>query len=238
MMLQVCPNGPHRPGGHPHVPVTVDDIVDAVTAAVAAGAQEVHVHPKAPDGTDSLRPGHVDPVVQALRGRHPDLPIGVTTGAWAVQDPADRLEQVGGWTSRPAYASVNWHEEGADELADLLLDMGIGVEAGLWFVGAAEAFGRYPRAGECTRILIEGTRQDIGQAVAEVKAIASVVAGLGLPVLCHGEGAETWPLFRLAVDAGFDSRIGLEDTFELPDGRMAASNADLVRAAVELMAQD
>ncbi len=232
MMLQVCPNGPHGPA---RVPITVDDIVDAVTAAVAAGAHEVHVHPKAPDGTDSLRPGHVDPVVQALRGRHPDLPIGVTTGAWAVQDPADRLEQVGGWTSRPAYASVNWHEEGADELADLLLDMGIGVEAGLWFVDAAEAFGRYPRAGECARILIEGTRQDIGQAVAEVKAIASVVAGLALPVLCHGEGAATWPLFRLAVDAGFDSRIGLEDTFELPDGRMAASNADLVRAAVELM---
>ncbi|WP_395308790.1 3-keto-5-aminohexanoate cleavage protein [Mycobacterium sp. AMU20-3851] len=232
MMLQVCPNGPHGPA---RVPITVEDIVDSVTAAVAAGAHEVHVHPKAPDGTDSLRPEHVDPVVRALHGRHPGLPVGVTTGAWAVRNPADRLQQVRGWASRPDYASVNWHEEGAEELADLLLDMEVGVEAGLWFVEAAEAFRRYPRAGECTRILIEGTRPELREAVAEAKAIAAIVSALPLPVLCHGEGANAWTLFRLAVEAGFDSRIGLEDTFALPDGRAAHSNAELVRAAVELM---
>ncbi len=234
-MLQVCPNGPHGP---PHVPITAEEIVDSVTAAVAAGAHEVHAHPKAPDGTDSLRAEHVDPVVQALRAAHPGVPIGVTTGAWAVRNPADRLEQVAGWTSRPDYASVNWHEDGAAELADLLLDMGIGVEAGIWFVEAADAFRRYPRVSECTRILIEATSADVGTAVADAEAIASVVAALPLPVLCHGEGANAWALFRLAVRSGFDSRIGLEDTFVLPDGRKAASNADLVRAAVGLMATD
>ena len=231
-MLQVCPNGPHGPD---RVPITVEDIVASVAAAVAAGAHQVHVHPKAPDGSDSVRPEHVDPVVQALRAACPGLPVGVTTGAWAVRDAAERLELVSGWTSRPDYASVNWHEDGAADLADLLLDMGIGVEAGLWFVDAAEAFGRYPRAGECTRILIEATSEDVAVAVAEAKAIAAAIAELGLPVLCHGEGVNTWPLFRLAVDAGFDSRIGLEDTFELPDGSSARSNAELVRAAVELM---
>ncbi len=230
-MLQVCPNGPHGPV---RVPVTVEDIVDSVIAAVAAGAHEVHVHPKAPDGSDSLRREHVDPVVQALRAAHPGLPVGVTTGAWAAKDPGDRLAQVRRWTSRPDYASVNWHEDGAEQLADLLLDMRIGVEAGIWFVDEADAFCRYPRASECTRILIEATAADAGTAVADAQAIAAVVAALPLPVLCHGEGANVWALFRLAVGSGFDSRIGLEDTFVLPDGRAAGSNAELVRAAVAL----
>ncbi|WP_165799858.1 3-keto-5-aminohexanoate cleavage protein [Mycolicibacterium tusciae] len=58
------------------------------------------------------------------------------------------------------------------------------------------------------------------------------VADLGLPILLHGEGTNAWPLLRLAMDNNLDSRIGLEDTFTLPDGRTADTNAELVRAAL------
>ena len=146
MLLQVCPNGPHTREMNPRVPTTVEQISESVAAAVAAGATEVHVHPKDDNGKDSLHPDHVDAVVETLRDRHPELPIGVTTGIWAARDHKERMNQVRGWRHLPDYASVNWHEEGADELADLLLDRGIGVEAGLWHVAPAEQFRRYPRA--------------------------------------------------------------------------------------------
>jgi uncharacterized protein (DUF849 family) len=214
------------------VPTTVEQIGESVAAAVAAGATEVHVHPKDGNGKDSLHPDHVDAVVDALRDRHPELPIGVTTGIWAARDHEHRMTQVRGWGRLPDYTSINWHEEGAEELADLLLDRGIGVEAGLWHVQAAEQFRRYPRASECLRILIEGTTQDIDEAVAEARQVLQIVKPLRLPVLLHGEGANAWALFDLAVANGLDSRIGLEDTFVLPNASAAPDNAELVRAAL------
>jgi uncharacterized protein (DUF849 family) len=38
--------------------------------------------------------------------------------------------------------------------------------------------------------------------------------------------------------AGYDVRVGLEDVLELPDGRPAAGNAELVAAAVALITAD
>ncbi|WP_083129117.1 3-keto-5-aminohexanoate cleavage protein [Mycolicibacterium tusciae] len=139
-MLQVCPNGPHDRRHHPHVPITVADVVASVETSLEAGASEVHVHPKDGGGRDSLDPVHVDPLVEALRARCGAVPVGVTTGIWAVTDHRQRMQYVEQWGSHPDYASVNWHEPGAAELADLLLDKGIGVEAGLWYQDAAESF--------------------------------------------------------------------------------------------------
>ena len=47
----------------------------------------------------------------------------------------------------------------------------------------------------------------------------------------HGELRSAWPAFTLAVELELDSRIGLEDTLSLPDGRTAPDNATLVRTA-------
>jgi uncharacterized protein (DUF849 family) len=53
----------------------------------------------------------------------------------------------------------------------------------------------------------------------------------------HGEGPSTWPVLRAAVRRRLDTRIGLEDTLELPDGSPAADNAQLVAEAVALGAR-
>ncbi|MFJ4618591.1 3-keto-5-aminohexanoate cleavage protein [Streptomyces sp. NPDC088812] len=44
--------------------------------------------------------------------------------------------------------------------------------------------------------------------------------------------AVPWPVLRLAGRLGLATRIGLEDTLVLPDGRRALSNAQLVTAAL------
>jgi uncharacterized protein (DUF849 family) len=72
----------------------------------------------------------------------------VTTGLWAVPDEKQRLSAVKAWTELPDFASVNWHEPGADELADVLLTRGVGVEAGLFHAG---------RRGVQARIGLEDT---------------------------------------------------------------------------------
>ena len=81
---------------------------------------------------------------------------------------------------------------------------------------------------------------DIGD-VDEVRRRAdSLVSAVGryephVPVLLHGEGASAWPALRLAVELGLDTRIGLEDTLVLPDGRVASGNAELVDVAWALI---
>lgn len=55
------------------------------------------------------------------------------------------------------------------------------------------------------------------------------------PVLLHGEGRSAWPVLEEAVHRGMDVRIGLEDVVWLPDGGLAADNAELVAAARRLI---
>lgn len=54
-------------------------------------------------------------------------------------------------------------------------------------------------------------------------------------VLLHGLDDSCWPLLRHAGRRGLQTRIGLEDTLLLPDGSTAPGNAELVRAAVEVL---
>ena len=54
------------------------------------------MHPKTADGVDSLLPEHVDAAVDAVRHAAPGLPLGVTTGFWALPDADARLRAVDG----------------------------------------------------------------------------------------------------------------------------------------------
>jgi uncharacterized protein (DUF849 family) len=57
-----------------------------------------------------------------------------------------------------------------------------------------------------------------------------------IPFLLHGEDAAAWPVLRLALREGLQTRIGLEDVLTGPDGERVDGNADLVRAARALTA--
>jgi uncharacterized protein (DUF849 family) len=165
------------------------------------------------------------------------VPVGVTTGAWAEPDPAARLAQVRGWTVLPDHASVNWHEPGAEELAATLLELGVGVEAGIWSgTDGATRFTGSPLAPKVLRVLAEITDPDPGTAPRTARTLLSALTSRTAPdgprILLHGENAATWPVLRLAARLGLATRIGLEDTLTLPNGRRATSNADLVRAAL------
>ncbi|WP_455711961.1 3-keto-5-aminohexanoate cleavage protein [Streptomyces decoyicus] len=64
-MLQVCLNGARTAADSAVVPMSPAALAEAARQAVAAGADEVHVHPKTPCGQDSL--GGVSPISVGLR---------------------------------------------------------------------------------------------------------------------------------------------------------------------------
>lgn len=211
--------------------MTIDQLVHAAQESVAAGAEALHVHAKDRRGHDTLAPDVVDATVAALREAVPDTPIGLTTGAWTSDDPLDREQQVAQLSVLPDFVSVNWHEVRSVPLAEQLLERGVGIEPGLWTPKAVAQWQDWPHRDRCVRILLE--------VVPDLPAAAALAAAHGLidaigddpgaPVLLHGEERAAWPVLELAIERGYEVRIGLEDTLEMPDGTRAFDNAALVR---------
>lgn len=236
-MLKACLNGARAASEHPALPVTPQAVGRAAAGVAAAGADAVHLHPKDASGRDSLAADDVGAFVRAVRLAAPGVPVGVTTGAWAASGPGARLALIGQWTTLPDFASVNWDEPGAEDVAHLLLERGIGVEAGLFDLPTIEAWQRWPGRNHSMRVLLELADLPVAEALAQAAELIEALqrAPHPLSVVLHGEGTSCWALLREAVRRGLDQRIGLEDTLQLPDGRRARDNEQLVRAAAVII---
>ncbi|MET0467300.1 MAG: 3-keto-5-aminohexanoate cleavage protein [Aeromicrobium sp.] len=239
-LIQACIKGARPPAAHPALPVTPVEIASDIAAVLRAGADGVHLHPKDGIGLDTLDPDAVDAVITAVRFVLPSAPIGVTTGAWAMPDPAARVAAIGRWSVLPDLASVNWHESGSEAVTAALLERHIGVEAGLWSVDDVQEWAVSPLRDHATRVLIElpegiGDGEVVMLAQEMIDGVRAVAPRV--PVLLHGESHSAWPALRHALRLGLETRIGLEDTLRLPDGSLAPDNAALVRAARALADQ-
>jgi uncharacterized protein (DUF849 family) len=238
-MIHACLNGDRPPGAHPPIPVTPDELARSAASCVAAGAVLVHVHPRDEHGRETLAAAHVVDTITAIKAVTPGLPVSVTTRDGVVSSRETKLAQVSEWPGPddggPDCATVNWHEEGALEIATALREKGIGVEAGIWSPRATIAFVSTNWPWQVERVLIE-VIPGVTPGSEGTWAAERILAALGMtpaPVLVHGENAWTWPVLRWAQASGFDVRIGLEDTRYLPDGSIAVGNSELVRVANE-----
>lgn len=237
LFVKACLNGARRLEDHPAVPRSPAELATAAGAAVAAGASAIHMHPRDASGAESLDGAAISPAVAAVKAALGDgIGVGVSTGAWFLPDPADRLAAVATWTDLPDFASVNIHEDGAVDLARTLLDMGVGVEAGLWHAEGARILVDSGLTHRCTRLLIEPLVQDLSSALVLAAEIEDEIDGVApeVPRLLHGYGVTSWPIVDIALDRGLQTRVGLEDTVVGRDGEPAADNADLVRQALTL----
>lgn len=237
-MLQACLNGGRTRDFHPAVPYTAAELARDAERAIATGASELHVHPRDSDGRESLDPGIVAEAILALRASVPDIPIGLSTHWRIPPGGAARQALVQQWDVVPDYVSINLIEDDAEAMIALALGKGIGIEAGLWSIRDAERFVVLPDARSCLRVLIEINEQDAAEGLAAATGIISVLgaAGFTLPILLHGDEASVWPMFRQAIARGYDGRIGLEDGRLLPSGKAAKDNAELLQAAVLILA--
>lgn len=232
-MLQACLNGARDKNFHPLTPVTAAELAADAVAAIAAGASELHIHPRDAQGLETLEPAIIAETLTAVRARVPGVPIGLSTHAGIAPGGTGRLEAVKGWRELPDYVSVNLIEDDAPEMIALCFERGIGVEAGLWSAADAERFIALPNARNCLRILIEINEQDEAEGLSVAASIRTILAGasLDVPVLQHGLDTTVWPLYRDALLRGLDGRIGFEDGKHLPSGEVATDNAELLKAA-------
>jgi len=236
--IKACLNGGRLRDEHPAVPITPAELAVEAAAAVAAGAEALHLHPRERSGAQSLHPDDLAAAVTAVRRACPSVPVGVTTGLWISDgDIGRRLATVTRWTdlppaARPDFASVNVSEGAFADLVETLQRAGIGVEAGVWSTADAQTLAASQVSW--TRILVEIIGGTAATAVTAADAILTSLDDFGItaPRLLHGEEATCWPLVVHAGRLGLPTRIGLEDTVVGPAGELVVDNADLVRQAL------
>lgn len=227
-MVQCALNGNRKRRDHPDLPVTLEQLVADAVACRAKGALSVHLHPRRPtDGAESLAAAFHDAVVAALRAAAPDLEISCSTQEDInLGDAPDRVAAIRAWTSPPDVVSLNLAEAGAIELGTALLERGVGIEAGVFTVGGADALLAAPWAFAVQRVLVETIfEHDESAAVELARTIDGRVAVLGRPRLWHGDAHATWAVVDAGLAAGVDVRVGLEDTLIGRDGGPAPANA-------------
>ncbi len=234
MLIKACINGARRPDAHPALPTTPVTMGWAAAASVRAGAGAVHVHVRGPDLEQSLEPDDVARCVAAVRLAIGSVPLGISTLLNIVQDPGKRVAIASKWSVRPDFASVNFNEAGSPELASRLIEMGVGVEAGLSDAAAAEVLARSGLGPRCLRILIEPRGADAASALKSADEMVAVLdrARITVPRLLHGSNASAWGVIDDAARRGYDTRAGLEDVLTLPDGSIAPDNAAVLAEAV------
>jgi uncharacterized protein (DUF849 family) len=236
LLIKAAINGGRTRTDHAAVPVSPAELAADAFECLKAGAGGVHLHVRstaAGSEKESLEKEDIDSTLDAVLTVVPKERIGISTGAWILQHPA-RLEAAKRWAVLPGFASVNFGEEGARELAELLLSRGVAVEAGLCDAKSARILLESGLATSCLRVLLEPQEQELKSAIEAVNAMELVLRSVpaSLSLLLHGTEATAWPMMDEAIARGYDVRIGLEDTLVLSDGRTAKNNVELVMEAV------
>ncbi|QES50879.1 hypothetical protein DEJ50_26655 [Streptomyces venezuelae] len=213
-MVQVSLNGSRTAADGAAVPMSPEALVEAAVGSVAAGAAEILVHPRTPCGRESLSPRVAGPLLAALRAAVA-VPLAVSATVPGEPDPVGRIHA---WEILPDRATVDLAEPGAAAVAAALAERGIAVDGVLRPGPGGGPAPEIPYA----RLVVELTAAD-----------PALLRGPGGTVV-YGRGAAAWPVFRMAVAAGYSCRTGIGDVLHLPDGRPARSNAELVSAATAL----
>ena len=235
-LLQAALNGDRD---HPAVPRTPNELASEARASVDAGARVLHLHPYDADGRETFEAEPCAAAIRAVRAVCPGIPISLSTSADIEADPKRRRALVAGWTELPELVTANQGEPGILDLCALLVERGIGIEAGVLSLADAHAFAASGIAGQCVRAMVEPLGEDPDAALAEAEAIEEVLDAAGIPLeqVHHGDGPASWAVNRRGAARGHGIRTGLEDTPVLPDGTPASGNGELVAAAAAILAE-
>ena len=133
--------------------------------------------------------------MRALRAAVPRVEISLSTGLWITSGDVDaRARAISDWTERPDLVSLNLSEDGWRELATLLAERGIGIEAGVWTARDAELlaesglvamWGKGSRGTRhhppVHRILVEPRSENAEEAVAVAREIDAALDAARVP---------------------------------------------------------
>jgi uncharacterized protein (DUF849 family) len=245
-MLQVTPNGPWGKDVHKDMPISLDELLADLRGCFQAGATGVHLHVRDKSGAETLDPAVVNETCRQVRDLASEVgvavEIGLTTGEWIVPDLASRTAMIVEWEGVDC-ATVNLSERGFERVMQVMLEVGIGIDVGLWAPDEVDVLLASGFLAHVERISIELSPGEPYYLSGEPSAVAEQVndaldsAGSACPRLTHGMNEWTWPLVADAFRRGHHTRIGFEDSIYLPDGTKAQSNTELVQAAMAMHAR-
>jgi 3-keto-5-aminohexanoate cleavage enzyme len=238
-----------RKRDNPAVPITPAEQVESTHEAFEGGASLVHIHVRNDDETPSSSPERFALVQEGVRKHCPGMIVQFSTGGRG-RDPSQRGSAL---YLRPDMASlstgsVNFptivYENSAalvDELAGKMLELSVRPEIEIFDLSHIHGARRLidqklmhdsphvqfvmgvknamPAQEHLLEILLAETRRVIPKAT-------WTAAGIGR----HQSEVMRWVLSR----GGDGVRTGLEDNIRVGKNRLAKSNAELVRIAVEL----
>jgi len=238
----------------PAIPYTPDDYAAEARRAYDSGASVVHLHARYPDGTPSYRVHEYRDITQAILSETPDIIINFSTGAVGV--PIE--ERVGHITAlRPELGALNMGSMNyakyssrrkqvvfdfvfANPFSDItyLLERMNSVNVkpececfDTGHIGNVEPLiDMGLLSGPIQFSLITGV---LGGAPANPRTLAHMAELLPRDHTWEviAISRDQWRMVAAATALGGNVRVGLEDNFYLPDGKMAKSNGDLVERA-------
>jgi uncharacterized protein (DUF849 family) len=239
------------------IPYTPEEYGAEARRAVEAGASQIHIHARRPDGTPSFEIEDYHAITEAIKAEAPDVIINYSTGAMgiSVEKRIAYLREL-----RPDVAALNmgsmnyakYSKRRKEFIFSFVFENSFNDI--IHFVEAMNALGIRPEH-ECFELGHIGSLLPlIDMGLLEQPLLVNCVMGVlgGAPAtpdnLAYmskqvpehdgvnnwslvGVSREQWDMVPRAVAEGGNVRVGLEDNFYLPNGDMAKSNGELVAEA-------
>jgi len=238
----------------PAIPYTPVEIAEEARRAYEAGASIVHIHARNDDGSPTWSKETFARIMAETQARCPVLINWSTGGAGPMTERVSHL------ALRPHIAALNmgsmnyakWSESKKQFAFNFVFANSF--DDILAFARAMKEHGAKPEM-ECFDVGHTNSHRvlaDLG--LIEAPFHFSFIMGVlgGIPATARhlafqaeqvpagsrwkviGISRDQWRLAMAALALGGDVRVGLEDNFYLPGGALAASNGELVEAAVDL----
>ncbi len=245
----VAPTGARRtPADHPALPISTEAIVETAAACFEAGAGAIHAHVRDEAGRHLLDAAAYRDLLARIALRVPSMVAQVTTEAVGRYSPAEQSALLA--DLRPPFASVAIRELFAEGEALAAQSLKAAQGAGVvlqyilyddhdlaWFDDLAR---RAVLPGGQHRIILVFGRYAEGQesSLEEFTERLATLRPLGLDeatvwTACAFGRGET-AVLGAAMAAGGHVRVGFENSFLHPDGRVAVDNQERVRVIADL----
>lgn len=241
----------------PAIPYTPEEIGEEARRAFEAGAVIVHVHARTEEGAPTWDVETFRRIQGEIRARAPELLLNWSTGGLGpMQDRVQHVLQL-----KPDIAALNmgsmnytkWRREKKEFAFQFVFANPF--DDIVAFAQAIREAGAKPEL-ECfdtghvasAQVLVDLGLLDEPHHYSFVMGVLGGIPATARHLAFQAESVprrsrwkvvavsrEQWPLCMAALALGGDLRVGLEDNFYLPDGRMASSNGELVEAGVKLV---
>jgi len=238
----------------PHVPLSVDEIIEDAARCYDAGASMVHVHARDEDGQPTYKKEVYGDIISGIRARRPDMIICASTSgrihntfecrSEVLELTGDAKPDMGSLTmgslNFPKQASIN-EPEMINSLATAMRDRGIVPEIECFETGMIQTTKVLIQRGVLVKPfycnLLFGS---IFSAPATLFDLSHMVKSLppGMPWGAAGIGKFQLKMNFAAVLSGGNVRVGLEDNIWFDqDAKELATNAGLVERVANFSRQ-